>query len=74
VWLTLTAAILFLGRRAFTWTLFDNAYPPAVQALAGIACGLAIAGAQLLLLAAWRKWREYSRDASRGFAPRRSLP
>jgi membrane protease YdiL (CAAX protease family) len=69
VWLALAAAILVLGRRAFHWPLFDSAHPPAVQALAGVAGGLGMAAAQWILIAAWPRWRDYSREALRGFAP-----
>jgi membrane protease YdiL (CAAX protease family) len=69
VWLALAAAILFLGRRAFQWPLFDSVHPPAVQALAGVACGLGMAAVQWVLVAAWPRWCDYTREALRGFAP-----
>ncbi len=57
------AAVVLLLRRVGARSLLESPYTVATQALAGAAVGATLAGAQLLLLRVWGRWREYTRDA-----------
>lgn len=59
------AAIVLLLRRVSAQSLLESPYAVATQTLAGVAVGATLAGAQLLLLRAWGRWREYTHDAIR---------
>lgn len=59
------AAIVLLLRRVSAQSLLESPYGVVTQALAGVAAGATFAGAQLLLLRVWGRWREYTRDATR---------
>lgn len=59
------AAIVLLLRRVGAQTLLESPYTFVTQALAGAAVGATMAGAQLLLLRVWGRWRDYTRDATR---------
>jgi membrane protease YdiL (CAAX protease family) len=57
------AAVVLLLRRVGARSLLESPYGVLTQALAGVAVGATLAGAQLLLLRLWGRWREYTRDA-----------
>jgi uncharacterized protein len=62
LWVSLAAIVLLL-RRVSAQSLLESPHPFVTQALAGVATGAAIGGAQLLLLRVWGRWREYTRRA-----------
>lgn len=57
------AAIVLLLRRVGARSLLESPYGVVTQALAGAAVGATLAGAQLLLLRVWGRWRDYTRGA-----------